>query len=789
MDSIVEVTAKACEFLEANAGVAPQWLDEFSVYSPAAGSVQARVVVFYDGPAMKRDPAKEEALRQAYIAHRANFPEANLHLLYTEGSGPAGALLETLNEQSDRGAFREVRQTAALFFDNELSTTVSGDRGRSRSKLEPGREWLSEVPEQPIRHIALQPGAAFPGLAELAKRRGAALDSLEEARRLFPQMDLTSEARDLRPRDARLRLVLGPAGMGKTYFFDKLLDRLTKGWSEAKRHHQLSANPVLITDQRKLRASLKNGVGLADALLETRVTSRGRLSEGGLRWLLENGLVTLLLDGVDELLLEDRAFIHIMREWVSGEGSRANIWLFCRDSIFVEDDLRFPGKPVESIALAPWGEEEVGSIAPTVFRHVDFLSVFEFAFAGARMLEEYFADTGPGEEVEAGGRGEDVKASSRSAQPAVSRRSRSPELAEKAARRVLLGSQRDPLFREAIRTPWLAVRLVEQLARRHTGQVLLNEDDAAIQAMESVCLDLVSRERDKTLFRFDGLLSRATRREIERIETAGRLKSLFAAGFLDVRAIALFAQLVRIRMFGPPIFRNQAPTRAAAEIIALQCFFEDLAFEAKRSGERGRAALSQQSFDALFRERFCSDAVSGKLGRTPSGAWPRFCALACAPVKLKDDDVATVHFALSKSPFLSVSDEGGRIAFTTAAMQDFMAGRAVARRIEQAAWRGWSGEWGCLGPISAYEESDGVFVTAILSALTSHSRSRLALHDLAENAIEALERGKLHPAEVRAARSDFLAALELLTSLGDAVDQHLPAVSAPSAPTETRAAE
>lgn len=128
-----------------------------------------------------------------------------------------------------------------------------------------------------------------------------------------------------------LRLVVGRAGMGKSYLFRALFARLYDSFLEAKAKHGDCPRPIPLMPEHMRGTYALRTEALIDNFLRSEVASP--VTRETFEWLLINGFSTWLFDGLDELYAGDQAFFDYILELLTRPGSLANITILCRDSL------------------------------------------------------------------------------------------------------------------------------------------------------------------------------------------------------------------------------------------------------------------------------------------------------------------------------------------------------------------------------------------------------------------------------------------------------------------------
>ena len=130
---------------------------------------------------------------------------------------------------------------------------------------------------------------------------------------------------------AAIRIVVGRAGMGKSYLFTALFDDLYTKFLDAKRGLRSSRRPIPLLPEHLKRSQSLRTTDLIDNFLRTDIADP--VSSETFRWLLVNGYATWLLDGLDELYAGDPGFFDYLLDLVTIPSSKAQVTIWCRDSL------------------------------------------------------------------------------------------------------------------------------------------------------------------------------------------------------------------------------------------------------------------------------------------------------------------------------------------------------------------------------------------------------------------------------------------------------------------------
>ena len=139
------------------------------------------------------------------------------------------------------------------------------------------------------------------------------------------------------PHGPTLRIIVGKAGIGKSFLFRALFARLYKDFMTAKKaQHGMRPRPIpLVPEHLKGTYGLRTEA-LIDNFLRTDVASP--VTRETFEWLLVNGFAIWLLDGLDELYAGDPDFFEYLEDMMTRKNSKAQIVIWCRDSLLTTSD-------------------------------------------------------------------------------------------------------------------------------------------------------------------------------------------------------------------------------------------------------------------------------------------------------------------------------------------------------------------------------------------------------------------------------------------------------------------
>ena len=160
---------------------------------------------------------------------------------------------------------------------------------------------------------------------------------------------------------ASIRIIVGRAGIGKSYLFKALFADLYQGFLEAKRGLRSLPRPIPLLPEHLRKTQSLRTEDLIESFLRTDVADP--MSSETFKWLLVEGYATWLLDGLDELYAGDPGFFDYLLGLVTTPGTMAQVGIWCRDSLlttsqaFSEFQELCAGDDILKIyRLEDWGE-------------------------------------------------------------------------------------------------------------------------------------------------------------------------------------------------------------------------------------------------------------------------------------------------------------------------------------------------------------------------------------------------------------------------------------------------
>jgi len=130
-----------------------------------------------------------------------------------------------------------------------------------------------------------------------------------------------------------LRIIIGPAGMGKTILFRSLFARLYKIFQENKNKRRAFPRPIPFIPEyfRGYGPSSLRTDDLVNSFLSTEIAAR--ILPATFEWMLSNGFAMWLFDGLDELYAGDKEFFDYLLDLLTREGEKTQIVICARDSL------------------------------------------------------------------------------------------------------------------------------------------------------------------------------------------------------------------------------------------------------------------------------------------------------------------------------------------------------------------------------------------------------------------------------------------------------------------------
>lgn len=182
--------------------------------------------------------------------------------------------------------------------------------------------------------------------------------------------DLADELfRVLRDQDSskKIHIVVGPAGIGKSFLFATVFARLHRSFLDDKRAQRLSRRPLPLLPQYLDLSTARTVRAVLDAYLDTDFVRPLRYDT--FEWLMSHGLALWLLDGLDEIIAQDPTFFDALLDLMTRpDGDSGPTILICvRDSLMATNEAlrEFCENFAEYVAmyrLEPWKDESLGYV-------------------------------------------------------------------------------------------------------------------------------------------------------------------------------------------------------------------------------------------------------------------------------------------------------------------------------------------------------------------------------------------------------------------------------------------
>lgn len=133
-----------------------------------------------------------------------------------------------------------------------------------------------------------------------------------------------------------IRIVVGPAGAGKTILFNALFSSLYQNFHYNKNKNIITPRPVPLIPEYLRQASAVRMRALIENFIRTEVAAP--VTPLTFEWMLLNGFSTWLFDGLDELYAEDPGFFVDLTENLTAPGSKAQILICARNSLLTTSE-------------------------------------------------------------------------------------------------------------------------------------------------------------------------------------------------------------------------------------------------------------------------------------------------------------------------------------------------------------------------------------------------------------------------------------------------------------------
>lgn len=296
----------------------------------------------YDAP----DPSREGRIIGSLTELQGRYPRGNGTFVCYNLEGFSQEFRKLA-----KGIGFSIREEA-LFFDAEFKSNVNRQAQDISSEL---RQAADEFRSRRVR----QPFRIFAATGEETERGPDVVAYLEQA--------LSKTCRE-----PRIRIVVGPAGAGKTIAFSQLFVRVYEKFQDAKKRKQVASRPIPMVPKHINRSRGATFRAVLDTFLSMEIARP--VGAEGLAWMMDQGMVTLLCDGLDEILATDSAFFgEFLLDRLTVPGGVAQVTICVRDSLFntcgaLSEFVESANGQVDILRLDHWGREEQVDFSTKRFR-------------------------------------------------------------------------------------------------------------------------------------------------------------------------------------------------------------------------------------------------------------------------------------------------------------------------------------------------------------------------------------------------------------------------------------
>ncbi len=130
---------------------------------------------------------------------------------------------------------------------------------------------------------------------------------------------------------ATLNIIVGPAGAGKTYLFNALFYEMHNYFIKKKNQREVFPRPIPLIPEYLKEGKIIRTDNLLQAFIDNEVATNLQLET--FKWMVINNYSSWLFDGLDELYSEDDQFFYDILDMVDQVRSKAQIFMFSRDSL------------------------------------------------------------------------------------------------------------------------------------------------------------------------------------------------------------------------------------------------------------------------------------------------------------------------------------------------------------------------------------------------------------------------------------------------------------------------